>query len=644
DGCFTELVRVSTSSVNGVLGTIDTTVYPNDDYAVRVTAFDVNGQGRTEGVVISIQGQVKPGQFTLEITDISIPTRSLPIEIVRRYDSLKRDDLNAFGFGWALLAANPDLRESVRDETLPYSPFSLYPLYVGARVYLNDPDGYRVGFTFDAELERATFLEDLYFPRFEEDVGVFDGLEDNRTDIRVTLTDGEAFNPLVKLPYNPREYRLTRRDGSVYIYDQVLGLRQIMDRFSNTVTYSENAITHSDGTLITLQRDDLGRVATVSSTSGVLAAYTYDEAGNLASVTDAENLTTSYLYFDDPAHALRAIIGPDGRILHQAEFDEAGRMVRQSGGGDAGIERTFDPGSFTGINRDEFGRETLVTYDTNALVTRLDSFDGTVVDYTYDDRGRLAARTVDGVTATFAYDDGDQLLRYSNALGEVWSYTYGAYGIDSLTDPMGRTVTTTVSDQDRITSLQLPGGGLRLLQYDDQGRLTNRVDELGRAIAMTYDALTVPDEIRWDDGSRKQFTWGAAGRLETMTDEEGFLTFFEMNQAGAITQVVDHAGHVTTMSFDGRSRLVKTWTDADGETFTREDLLDADGIQTGIRYLFPNGETVTVDVVAGIPESITNVVGQGVSNLWAIGQAGSTTSVADAEGNSSEFVIRNELI
>lgn len=644
DGCFTELVRVSTSSVSGVLGTIDTTVYPNDDYALRVTAFDVNGRGRTEGVVISVQGQVKPGQFTLEITDISIPTRGLPIEIIRRYDSLKRDDLDAFGFGWSLHAADPDIRETVRDETLPYSPFSLYPLYVGARVYLNDPDGYRVGYTFDVDPAEFTLIGSLYAPRFDPDPGVFDALEDARDDMRVTLRDGEARWPLVSIPYNPAEYRLTRRDGSIYLYDQQEGLVQVTDRFSNTVTYADTAIAHSDGFVLTLQRDELGRIATISSTAGVLTAYAYDAAGNLRTVTDAENRTTTYLYFDEPPHALRAIIGPDGRILHEAEFDEAGRMVRQTGGGDTGVERTYDADTLTGVNRDEYGRESVVTYTSNLLVGRVDLFDGTVIEYGYDDQDRIVSETVDGATRSFAYDDNDQLLSISNALGEVWAYTYNADRIDTMTDPMGRAVSLAVSDQDRITGVGLPGGGVRTLQYDDQGRLTNRIDELGQAIAMTYGALTVPEELRWDDGSSRQFSWRADGRLESIVDEAGYLTFFEMNDAGSITQVVDHAGHTTRMSFDGRSPIVSSWTDADGETFRREDVLDATGFQTGMRYLFPNGETVAVQVVAGIPEAITNVIGPGVSNTWAISESGSTTTVTDAEGRVSEFVIRNELI
>jgi RHS repeat-associated protein len=643
DDCFTELVRVHISSANGVLGYIDPTVYPNDDYVIRVTAFDMNGQGWSEGVLVSIEGQMKPGQFTLDFTDVRIPTRGVPIEIVRRYDSLRRESLDAFGFGWSILAQDPDIRETVRDDILPYSTISLYPMYVGARVYLNDPDGYRVGYTFDAPFAQSSLIGTLYSPEYNPDPGVFDQLSDPIENMTVTLRNGgEAFLPLIPLPYNPSQYQLTRRDGTIYLYDQYEGLQQVTDRFGNTVTYGRNLITHSDGYSLSIQRDELGRVVSIASIQGVMAAYEYDDAGNLATHTDAENRTTQFLYYDEPPHALHRIIGPDGQILHEGEFDAAGRMVRQSGGG-SGFEREFDPGTFTGVDRDIYGRESLITYNVYGLIIQVDHADGRVSTFTYDDQQRLIERSEDGKTQTLAYDDANRIVSYSNAIGQEWTYSY-LPGEITMVDPKGGTTAFTLSPDNRITSVTRPSGATRSMTYDDQGRVTQLINENGNIVHLRYGDLNVPEEIEWQDGSVRKFGWQPGGVIDFMEDEEGFKTLFEQDPAGAITRVADSVGNVMTMEFDGRSRIASRLTGPEGQSFWREDLFDADDMQIGYQYHMPNGELIRADIVPGIPSAVTHFVGPGVSNAWSIAENGSTTTVQDADGQVATFTFNGDRI
>ena len=61
--------------------------------------------------------------------------------------------------------------------------------------------------------------------------------------------------------YNPSRYILTTKDGTQYLYDQVDGLEKITDLNSRTVTVTDTAITHSNGTAIQLVRDPQGRPA-----------------------------------------------------------------------------------------------------------------------------------------------------------------------------------------------------------------------------------------------------------------------------------------------------------------------------------------------------------------------------------------------
>jgi YD repeat-containing protein len=47
-----------------------------------------------------------------------------------------------------------------------------------------------------------------------------------------------------------------------------------------------------------------------------------------------------------------------------------------------------------------------VSYDTNGNVTRVEQADGQVFEYTYNSDGTPHTQTRDGVTRTYAYDNG----------------------------------------------------------------------------------------------------------------------------------------------------------------------------------------------------------------------------------------------
>ena len=85
---------------------------------MRITAFDFSGNGNIQAVILNVAGQNKPGDFSLEYTDLSIPLTGIPIEITRRYNSLDSFTQGDFGYGWDLglqdaniVEASPDGRD-----------------------------------------------------------------------------------------------------------------------------------------------------------------------------------------------------------------------------------------------------------------------------------------------------------------------------------------------------------------------------------------------------------------------------------------------------------------------------------------------------------------------------------------------------
>ena len=113
---------------------------------------------------LASKGQAKIGNYRVSFTDLSIPLAGIPITIGRTYDTLDAPYSKDFGYGWKLDVATPRIRESVRvsaSEAAGGGPLGANPFRMGTRVYMNTPDGRRVGFTFTPEVSAGFAGSDL---------------------------------------------------------------------------------------------------------------------------------------------------------------------------------------------------------------------------------------------------------------------------------------------------------------------------------------------------------------------------------------------------------------------------------------------------------------------------------------------------
>ena len=64
----------------------------------------MNSAGVTQNNVVSVTaiGEYKPGRVTADVTDFTVPSAGLAIQIQRHYDSLERGQVGDFGYGWRL--------------------------------------------------------------------------------------------------------------------------------------------------------------------------------------------------------------------------------------------------------------------------------------------------------------------------------------------------------------------------------------------------------------------------------------------------------------------------------------------------------------------------------------------------------------
>ena len=357
-------IAEGTGNINGVLATIDPDLYRNDNYFVRIYAQDINGTATVEGFGVGLESQTKPGEFSLEYTDLSIPVAGIPIEITRSYSSLDSSFQGDFGYGWSLGLQDAQIVEAAPDgRNLNFDDFfGGNSLTIGTRVTLTTPNGRRVGFTFDPQLDGGGFFGARYAPVFRPDPGVEETLEVAYTPLSI-FCDGSVGLYLFGFTYNPSDYTLTTKNGTEYNYNQYNGLQTVEDRNGNTLTFEDDGITSSTGVEVDFIRDSQGRITQIVDPEGNSLIYTYNLDGDLISVTDRLGNESKFKYDSPREHYLTEIIDPLDRFVSRTEYDDQGRASRLINlNGDA-VEIEYDSANLLREIKDELGNTYINEFD-----------------------------------------------------------------------------------------------------------------------------------------------------------------------------------------------------------------------------------------------------------------------------------------
>jgi len=633
---------------NSQLATFDPTALRNDGYIIRVMAQDFSGNIAIQALTTFVAGDAKLGQFSLEYSDLSMPLAGIPIEITRRYNSFDAAVQGDFGYGWSLAVGNPDLRETVPVAANEASMglFVANAYTTGTRLYLTNPDGDRVGFTFEPSIS-VGMLGTVFQPLFTADPGVKDRLEVD--DITLSQNaDGSFAMFMLGFNYNPENFRLIRPDGTIYHYNQFTGLQRIGDANGNELTITEAGIFHSSGASITFARDMQGRITQITDPNGNPISYTYDAEGDLSSMSYQDGATSSYTYLASPAHTISEIIDPQGRLVSRLEYDAAGRIVANIDALGNRAEMSWDPANFSGNFIDGRGNITEFVYDDRGNIVQETDALGGITLRSYDaNNNKISETDESGQTRQFTYDLAGNQLSATDPLGNTHSYLYDSFGnITRYTDPLGRVTTLNHDANGNLLEIIDALGGQMSLEYDLQGQLTRLTDARGNVRQYEYDGVNVnPLRIIHPDGAVEQFEYNWSGHTTRKMDERGVERLFTYDDRGNLTRETDALGHVTTHEYNGE-QLIRT-VDAQGNItlFEYDDLgrlireTDANGGVVQFTYDASGNRTSVTDSVGNITRFIYDALNNRVERIDA--NANSTLFAYDAVGNLTLSIDRN---
>ncbi|MCA9260624.1 MAG: PD40 domain-containing protein, partial [Planctomycetales bacterium] len=396
--------------------------------------------------------------------------------------------------------------------------------------------------------------------------------------------------------------------------DRGLLVREV-DALGNTFSYSYDAdlnLTRVDaplGIVGLFSYDDFGNLVTATDPLGRETALTYDARANLTSYTDALGRATAYKY--DAAGNLIGIDYVNG-ASEQFAYDAEGGLL-------------------SSVNR----RGQTTRYETNAAgqITKKTYADGTTVDYAYDARGRIYAAADDSGTIALTYSDLDVLERVDYPDGKFLDFEYNIVGQRTrVLDQDGFVVNYGYDDLGRLDALTNSTGGLIIAyQYDAAGRLSR--EDKGNGTFATYDydlagQLLTLTYFAPGGGlnSRFEYSYDALGRRtsETLTDDDPATddgaTRYQYDALGQLIQVETPAGRVIQYQYDAVGNRISVIDDGVVTTYETNNVNEYTRVGDARFTYDADGNRISKTNASGTTISsfdsdnlLTSVAGAGVS-------------------------------
>ena len=694
DGPPVTLATGTTPVADAPLGDFDPTLLLNGLYQLDLTATDFQGQQVSDSIAVTVEGRMKIGHFSLSFVDLAIPVSGLDIEIVRTYQSRDKE-LRDFGVGWSL-----DIRQgSYRNNRAPgdgwqivaSQPPTPFPC-VGAVetkshltvVRLSDQEVYRFRPLVIDTIPGVGRCDGRVV--FEYVDGPLPGttLEIIGNDL-VYYQNAAGNDQLIDYDtlatFEPRNVRVTTRDGRTFELDLEDGVTLVEDLNGNQLTITPAGITHSNGKSIAFARDAEGRITRITDPMNREMFYGYDSAGDLVSFADRAGNVTRFTY--DDGHFLLDFEDPRGVKPIRNEYDDDGRLVRHIDAFGKAIELSHDLENRREVATNRLGASRALEYDSRGNVIRETDELGNVTTRIFDSRDNLLSETDPlGRTTTYTYTATDEVATRRDPLGNTVTYTYdGHRQLLTLTDRRGGVTSNVYDSRSNLIQTTDALGNVTLFTYDASGNLLTRTDAmghvttyevdafgnrtkevgaLGRETIWTYDAagnrLTEIRTRTLPDGSSEvlntSFVYDPLDRLTTTTAPDGSNTTTGYDPLGHVIRRTDQLGRVTAMSYDAWGRLTRTdhadgtfesqSYDAEGRRVSQTDRAGRvttfayDPVGRLVRTTFPDGAATGI-VYDAAGQVITTADALGNMTSYTYDAAGRRTSTVSAVGTSVSF-------
>ncbi|CAN5642079.1 hypothetical protein BH09VER1_BH09VER1_16080 [soil metagenome] len=385
---------------------------------------------------------------------------------------------------------------------------------------VTDPTGVYVGTAYDAAGRKsATWLSGSGTTSF-----VHDG---NGNTTKVTDPTGI----ITQYQFDKRNAVTKRTDANgndwLFTYNSRGLMSDTTDPLSQVTTFSY---------------DNDSRMTSVTDPGSLTASRVFDADGNVTSITNPRGKTTHFAFdladniTSETTHEGHQTLYTYNSLNLPATITDPNLQVTTLGYDNLGLLSTTTDGVGTITNtRDALGQLVSVVEGAKTLgfvrdaagqVTQYTDSNGYVINYTYDDAGRVKTLTYGGKTVTYSYDSAGR--RYQ------------------VTDWASRTSTQSYDLASRPTTLVLPNGTTESRSYDTRGLLAS-LEYTGTASVslwkstLTHDVLgriATDTIVTGGTTSAHSFSYDASGRLASANFPSVATWAPTFDAASNITQLV----------------------------------------------------------------------------------------------------------
>lgn len=546
---------------------------------------------------------VATGNMYMPTTDILIPAKEIPLELLRTYNS--QDDFEgSFGYGWRS-SYDITLEEQANESVIEIDEKEVYTIYT------KNPDG------------------------------------------SYTPSSGKYSN----LTKNPDDsFTVVRKQGRKLFFNPMGRLIAIEGRNGNALEISYNLdsiiseVSDSSGRKLIFTANSQGKITEVNDPAGRIFKYEYDEQGNLIKMIDPLDNETCYLY--DEEHNLIQQIDTNGHSVY-FEYDALDRANHSWRDGNKNeVSLVFDPDNNTTASTDSLGNTTTFEYNDYGLPIRVTNAQNNIREFSWDDDLNKTSSTDEaGNTTYFSYDSRGNLLTITDALAHITTFTYESeYNMCiSITDPLDNTTTYTYDGMGNIIEVKDALENATTNSYDREGNLISLTDARGNQTSYDYDVygnlIKVTDAL----DSQTLFSYDILGNNIMITDAKANVTTFvydDLNRlikiiyadgsesvytydgVGNKTSITDPVGNITQYSYDQDNQLVQV-TDA-MENITSY-IYDTEGNRIGITDAKENPTIYQYDNLNRLIKVISALVKE---KSFTYDATGNRISLTDSNGNT----------
>lgn len=271
--------------------------------------------------------------------------------------------------------------------------------------------------------------------------------------------------------------------------------------------------------------------------------FGYDAAGNLLNKTVTDTATGQSRSWINTYNNLGQILTADGP---RTDVNDVTTYTYY-----ADSTASHKPGDLWTLTNALGHVTTFTAYDANGRLLSLTDPNGLLISFSYDPRGRLTQKTVDGNTTIYTYDNAGNLTKVTRPSGVFVRYTYdAAHRLTDISDALGGNIHYTLDDMGNRTQEDIKDANSAVVKthtrvYDALSRLKQDIDAYNHVTAYEYDANGNRTKITDANGHSTLSHYDSLDRLIRSTDAQNGVSDFYYDRLDQLAQVTDAANHST---------------------------------------------------------------------------------------------------